>query len=63
MEGKTTKEGMGDLSLIGRIQGQGESGRGGAAAVRTPRISVSPLVPCELGARGMGSRVPTPDRG
>ena len=52
MESKTTKEGMSDLSLIGRTQG-----RGGAEAVRMPRISLWPLVPCELGARGMGSRV------
>lgn len=55
MESKTTKEGMSDLSLIGRIQG-----RGGAEAVRMPRISLWPLVPPELGARGVGSRVPGP---
>ena len=57
MESKTTKEGISDPSLIGRIPGQEESGRGGAEAVRMPRISLWPLVPRELGARGMGSRV------
>ena len=57
MESKTTKEGMSDPSLIGRIPGQEESGRGGAEAVWMPRISLWPLVPRELGARGMGSRV------
>ena len=53
MESKTTKEGMSDLSLIGRIPGQEESGQGGAEAVRMPRISLWPLVPRELGARGV----------